>query len=196
MNAGRLPVFRPAYRPDYHPAYRSEAGRDRRGWRGWRGRDRDHDRFRRHGYSGYGYPYAYATSWEVLPWDLGYSDFSGYDEDAGAAQPASETDTQPEYEPPAETSEENYRPGYQPSSYEAAAAPALAPIAPEPQLTLIFKDGHTQQIRNYAVTQDALLDLDQADSGRVARIPLASLNLPATEKAATQAGLDFTPPTT
>lgn len=188
MNAGRLPVYRPAYRPGYQPAYRSGAETDRRG-----GRGRGHDRFRRRGYGGYAYPYAYATSWEVLPWDLGYSDFSGYDEDAGASQPASEaeqqpqSEQQPEYLPP----DTGYREDYAPAP---AAAPA--PIAPEPQLTLIFKDGHTEQIRNYALTQGALLDLDQADSGRVARIPLASLNLPATEKAAQQAGLDFTPPTT
>jgi hypothetical protein len=36
--------------------------------------------------------------------------------------------------------------------------------------------------------------LDQAASGRQQRIPLAALNLPATEQAAEQSGLDFTPP--
>ncbi|MGA7886409.1 MAG: hypothetical protein WCA44_11760 [Acidobacteriaceae bacterium] len=177
MTAGRLPVYRPAYRP----AYRSGAVAQRRG--GVRGAH-DRDRYRR-GYRGSAYPYGYANSWEVVPWNIGYSDFSGNDEDVSASQPASETDTEPEPEAP----ENSYRADYAP-----APAVAAAPIAPEPQLTLIFQDGHTQQVRNYALTQDALLDLDQADSGRVARIPLASLNLPATEKAAQQAGLDFTPP--
>jgi hypothetical protein len=195
MTAGRLPVYRPAYRPGYpstyRPTYRAAtrpgAGTERRGW-DRRDRDRDH----RRGYGGYAYPYAYANSWDLAPWDLGYPDFNGYDEDQGAAQPVSQTEQQPEFEQPPDTS---YRENYRPAGYERAAEPAPAPIAPEPQLTLIFKDGHTQQIRNYALTQGALLDLDQAGSGRVARIPLASLNLPATEKGARQAGLDFEPPT-
>jgi hypothetical protein len=61
-------------------------------------------------------------------------------------------------------------------------------------LTLIFSDGHQQAIRNYVLTSDTLIVLDQAASGYQQRIPLAALNLSATEQAAQQAGLDFSPP--
>jgi len=168
-----------AYRPEYQP------GREIWGRRG-------HYHVRNTGYYGYGgYP-AYVNSWELLPWDLGYPDDT--DDDTGAAQPAAqpepEYESEPEggYEPPPDA---GYREDYAPAPYEAAPQ---APVTPEPELTLIYKDGHTQQVRNYALTQDALVDLDQADAGRVTHIPLASLNLPATEQAAQQAGLDFTPP--
>lgn len=177
MTAGRLPVYRPAY-----SAGRAAYGANRRVW----GRRGDyHTRPRAYGYSD---PYAYANSWEVLPWDLGYSDLNG--EDVNTSQAAQQSE-QPEYQPAPEESggEDSAR-----AQYAPAEPRAQAPLAPEPQLTLIFKDGHTEQIRNYALTQNALLDLDQADSGRVARIPLASLDLAATEKAAQQAGLDFEPP--
>jgi hypothetical protein len=65
---------------------------------------------------------------------------------------------------------------------------------PEPQLTLIFKDGHQQTIRNYVLTHSEVIVVDQAASGRQQQIPLASLDVSATEEAAQQAGLDFSPP--
>ena len=67
-------------------------------------------------------------------------------------------------------------------------------VAAEPQLMLIFNDGHQEGIHNYVLTSSAVIVLDQAASGRQQRVPLTSLNLPATEQAAQQAGLDFTPP--
>jgi hypothetical protein len=136
------------------------------------------------------------NSWELLPWDFGDSDQddTGASQSTAQAQPEegpSESEYGPEYgAPPDNGYREDYAP---PPPYEATAAPA-APVAPEPQLTVIFKDGHTEQIRNYALSQDALLDMDEAGSGRVLRIPLSSVNVPATEKAAQQAGLDFSPP--
>jgi hypothetical protein len=69
-----------------------------------------------------------------------------------------------------------------------------SPLAPEPALTLVFNDGHQETIHNYVLTQGAIIVLDQAASGRQNRIPLTSIDLAATEQAAQQAGLDFTPP--
>ena len=63
----------------------------------------------------------------------------------------------------------------------------------EPALTLVFKDGRQQAIRNYALTADAVIVLDKAAAGRQERIPLTDLNLTATEAAAQAAGLDFAP---
>lgn len=178
----------------------------------WRGHDRDRggrDRsgryrspYRGYGYGYAGYPYAYASSWELLPSDLGYSDFTGgNDEDTGAdtaQQPAA-----PESLPP----NDGYRPEYNqlagepsyddyappPVPYPRRSSPAAA-LSPEPQLTLIFKDGHEEPIQNYVLTSDTLIVMDQPATGRQQRIPLADVNLSATEQAAQQAGLDFTPP--
>jgi hypothetical protein len=61
-------------------------------------------------------------------------------------------------------------------------------------LTLVFNDGHRESIRNYVLTSSSVIVLDQAASGHQQRIPLATLDLNATEEAAQQAGLDFTPP--
>ena len=176
--------------PAYLSAYRSALNADRHGWDH---RGRYHPAY--NGYGGYAYPYGYVNSWELLPW--GYSDLTGEDDDASTSQTTAqqheEAEPQSEYGyagPPDEGYPEDYAP---PPPYQAIATPA-APIAAEPSLTLIFKDGHTQQIRNYVLTQNALLDMDQAASGRMTRIPLSSLNLPATEQAAQQAGLDFAPP--
>ena len=171
--------------PRYHSAFRPTYGADRRG--------------RNHGgrypyrspYRGV-YAYPYYNSWELLPWNLGYPDFTGYGDDPGTYQPSDQAEAQPQYVAPPD---EGYRQDYAPP-YKAAAAPAEppAPMAPEPQLTLIFRDGHTQTIRNYMLTPITLIVMDQAASGREPRIPLSELNLPATEQAAQQAGLDFSPP--
>lgn len=180
--SGILPQSGPAFQP----AWRGR-GEGQDGYR-----DRDYDRG--YGRGGYGfiggYP-IYANSWELLPYDLGSSDFDS-ETDQGSAQSTVTV-------PPPET---GYRPAYAgdqgepypaPEAYAAPSAPA-APVAPEPELTLIFKDGHTQAIRNYVLTPNDLVDLDEAATGREKRIPLDKLNLPATEKAAQQAGLDFSPP--
>jgi hypothetical protein len=196
--------------------------RDRGGYGGWRGRSgEDHgDRHRRpyrgYGYAGYAYPYAYANSWELLPWDLGYSDFSGYDNSDFDSQPEQQP-ANPEAAAPADNGY-SYRPGYeqpgyeQPEdnqgypppppppdsyglgSYDPASATSRNSIAPEPNLMLIFKDGHQESIQNFVLTPTTVIVMDQPATGRQKRIPLADLNLPATQQAAQQSGLDFSPP--
>lgn len=185
-----VPGFVPGGRLGSQPAWNNRGG-----WRdGGRDRDRDHRR-RGYGYVG-GYPY-YANSWELLPYGSGYSDFTGDETDENTAEQGSE---QPSVnEPPPDTGYRPEYPGAEGEPYpgqQAYAAPSApeAPIAAEPELTLIFKDGHTQAIRNYVLTPSALVILDQPAAGRQQRIALDELNLPATEKAAQQAGLDFTPP--
>jgi hypothetical protein len=185
----------PLSRPAFQPTWRNHGGRRNGG-----GRDRDHDHDRERGYrrGGYGfigsYP-LYANSWELLPYDSGYSDFAGDSSDDYAVQRGGEPNNVPA--PPPDT---GYRPEYsgdagQPWPAQTTdVAPPPAPIAPEPGLTLIFKDGHTQTIHNYVLTSSDLVILDEASSGRQQRIPLDTLDLSATEKAAQQAGLDFTPP--
>jgi hypothetical protein len=137
------------------------------------------------GYSVYsGDPYL-ANSWALLPWDFGYPDFSGYTDSAEAPQQPA-----PSVAPP----DDGYRPDYGEPAFQSPSVTAANSVASEPELTLIFNDGHREAIRNYVLTREALIVMDQAASGRQQQIPLASLNLPATQQAAQQAGVDFSPP--
>ena len=185
--------------PRYGSAFRPAYNADRGGWnRGGRGRYRAPYRGNS-GYGAYAYPYSYVNSWELLPWDLGYPDFTGYGDDGSATdQQPEQAEPQPQYAPQPEytaTPDAGYGQEYAPA-YQAAAAPAesSAPVTSQPELTLIFQDGHTETIRNYALTPSAVIVMDEAASGREPQIPLKELNLPATQRAARQAGLDFSPP--
>ncbi len=72
------------------------------------------------------------------------------------------------------------------------AAPEPAPaVAPQPETILIFKDGHRQQIANYAIVGSYLFDLTP---GHRMKIALADLDLAATQKANEDDGIDFTLP--
>ncbi len=173
----------------YRPLYGAE---NRRGW--------DHRGRSRRSYPGYGYsgyPYTYASFWELLPWDIGYPDFAGYGDDDDAAEPNNaqvQSSNEEEPQPPQEG--EGYRPEYVRAPYQSRVnqTAASAPPQIEPQLTLIFKDGHTQSIQNYVLTPKELIVMDYVASGRIPRISLSDLNLPATEKAAQRTGLDFSLP--
>jgi len=140
-------------------------------------------------YRGYGgYPY-YGNSWALLPWDSGYADFTGYSNGYDAGTDADQGPVQSAAAP-----DDGYRQNYVEPGYQEAPANVSDSVAAEPQLMLIFNDGHQEGIHNYVLTSSAVIVLDQAASGRQQRVPLTSLNLPATEQAAQQAGLDFTPP--
>lgn len=196
--APRMTFTAPAHAflpPTAGTAYRDRGwngGGDRSGDRGGRG---DHYRAPYRGYGGY--PYLYANSWELLPSYLDYPDSFGDDTGDQPAQQVGAEAAAPE--------DNGYRPGYEepppndgygpaPEGYGPPPAPASSPVAPEPRLTLIFKDGHQETIQNYALTPDMVIVMDQPASGRQQRIPLADLDLGATEQAAQQAGLDFSPP--
>ena len=208
--------YRPAYgvaperggETGYRPAYRGEnRGGDRRG-----GDRRDRYRRRYRGYDYGGYPYLYANSWELLPGDLGYSDFTGYGDDSDSSEPnnaqnnaqvepnnAQEEPSGEEPQGPPEPPESGWNgPEYAPAPYPPPVnqAAAATPPSGEPELTLIFKDGHRENIRNYVLTSKEVIVMDDAASGHIPRIALSDLNLAATEKAAQQAGLDFSPPAT
>ncbi|HSZ62712.1 MAG TPA: hypothetical protein VK828_13000 [Terriglobales bacterium] len=61
-------------------------------------------------------------------------------------------------------------------------------VSVQPSTTLIFKDGHQADIINYAIVGDTLFEF--AD-GRTRKIQLAGLDLPATQKANDDRGVDF-----
>ena len=180
-----------SFAPNLRSGYGYGAG-NLRGSGGY-GRDRYRSPYRGYGY-GNGYGYYPGTAWGILPWELGYPDFTGYGDSSWVGQSdAAAPQQDPGYDAgPAE----DYRPAYGDAAGPSwgGRAPVSAPLAEEPALTLIFNDGHQQSIRNYALTSNYLLVLDNAGSGRQQRIPLTELNLPATQRAAQSAGLDFTPP--
>ncbi len=82
--------------------------------------------------------------------------------------------------------------------YQSKDVPPPPPAPSEPlsmaALTLIFKDGHSQQIHNYAMTRTKLYVLDAAAAGRSLEIPLSAVDLQATEETNRQAGVDFSIP--
>jgi hypothetical protein len=64
-----------------------------------------------------------------------------------------------------------------------------APLEPpQPDTVLIFKDGHKQQISNYAIVGANLFDLS---NGRRQKIALSDLDVAATQKANEDQGVDF-----
>ena len=75
--------------------------------------------------------------------------------------------------------------------------PPPGPSEPLPQaaVTLVFKDGHSQQVTNYVLTKTMLYVLDDAASGRRPEIPLDKIDVAATEKTNREAGIDFVVPT-
>jgi hypothetical protein len=62
------------------------------------------------------------------------------------------------------------------------------PVVSQPNTILIFKDGHKQQVGNYAIVGTNLFDLSP---GRRQKIALGDLDLPATQKANDDQGVDF-----
>jgi hypothetical protein len=67
-------------------------------------------------------------------------------------------------------------------------APDADPDPPEPSTTLVFKDGHTLDVSNYAIVGQTLFDLTP---GHARKVPLASLNLDATVKQNDDHGVVF-----
>lgn len=67
-----------------------------------------------------------------------------------------------------------------------------ASVADQPDTVLVFRDGHSLDVKNYAIVGDAVYDLS---GGARHKIALADLDLDATEKLNEARGLDFRLPT-
>jgi len=70
----------------------------------------------------------------------------------------------------------------------ADRAPDSAPVDNQPQTVLVFKDGHLQEVQNYAIVGDMLYDVS---AGHHSKIALADLDLNATTKENDDRGIDF-----
>lgn len=87
---------------------------------------------------------------------------------------------------------------YDAPGQQAYAAPPAAPPMPDPAVdakpgepsVLIFRDGHQQEVTNYAIMGDTVYVFDKAHK----KIALADLDVPATVKANDDRGLEFKVP--
>jgi hypothetical protein len=143
----------------------------------------------------YGYPYGYGYGYGDLgfPYDEDYDDSNvtsaspATDDNDYAAGNAPEAPAPPDSEAPSSDAPYNSPYNYG-SAQPAAAAPKPAPALPQQSVTLVFNNGApSQQIRNYILSRTTLTVLD----GHRREIPIADLDLAATQKANRAAGIDF-----
>jgi hypothetical protein len=65
---------------------------------------------------------------------------------------------------------------------------AQAKSEPQPATVLVFRDQHTQEVQNYAIVGKTLWVFSEQ---RASKIPLATLDIPATQKTNDDRGVDF-----
>lgn len=174
LNFGNVPTRRDfGFRGD-HFGHRN--GFDRRHHR------HDDDDFLFPFFGGYYAPYGY---------DYGYDD-PGYYADQGTDDSA-----QPSYYGSGPTIFDRNGAGRLPGpppgyDYRAELNPPPAqdagPVADQPDTVLVFKDGHEQEVKNYAIVGATLYDLSD---GRTHKVQLAELDLTATVKQNDDRGIIF-----
>ncbi len=132
-------------------------------------------------YYAYAYPYFYDYSayeepqqpQTVQPQVIVIKDETSRSDDSSRYGEHSFTEREPAHEQTAETK----------------PAPAQQPEDLGPMTTLVYRDGHKSELRNYAIVGSDLLDLTK--SPVIKRIPLASLDLDATRRENEENGVDF-----
>lgn len=130
-------------------------------------------------YGGYAYsPYAYPYYLN----DEDYGDSASYDD------PGSDyRDYDRRNNDDRQVLDQDYRAGLdRPREQSSEGSPE--PVASQPSTVLIFKDGHQQEISNYAIVGSTLYDLSD---GRSKRLQLEDLDLSATVKENDQRGVEF-----
>jgi hypothetical protein len=151
-----------------------------RGSRFDRGFRRDHG-FRHHCFGcGFGFTFGFDPWWDYWWWDS----HSSYDEDAARERElANEMNSQnlEEQRMLREQDQDLYaRPAAQPREEEHAQN--------DPATVLVFRDQHQREIQNYAIADGILWNFMPQ---RTEKIPLAILDIPATEKANDDRGVEF-----
>jgi hypothetical protein len=155
-----------------------------------------------HGYRQPYRPYYYANSTYLVPgllnsyWDYpsGYDMQDNYAGDQSAQ--ASQAGDNGNYGPETAPNDSEQAPGmtYQAQQDVPPPPPGVPEPLPQAAITLVFKDGHSQQVHNYAVTKTTLYVLDDAASGRRPEIPLDTIDVAATVRTNQESGLDFSVP--
>jgi len=150
------------------------------------------------GWGGYGYPYAWGWGY---PWgygDLGWYDTGGYPDQYYAAQNYSNdyqnSDQQNEMQ--AQQDQIDRLNDEVANLREQREAQSRANRVPRPptrsdSTELVFRDKHTEEIQNYALIGQTLWVLTEQ---RARKIPVAELDVAATEKANESRGVEFALP--
>lgn len=79
-----------------------------------------------------------------------------------------------------------------PKKSQAAQNEPQAALTEQPDTVLVFRDGHSVEVKNYAIVGDTIYDFSQGSRHKIA---IADLDLTATEKENDARGLDFRLPT-
>lgn len=154
----------------------------------FRGRDFRGSRFGRNCFSfgcrSFGYPWWYAGAFDPYWWDSG----SSYDQDQqNQIDMANEMNAQ-------SLDEQRMREQGNQYSYQrfAPATPRVAgqvdPPEVVPNTVLVFRDGHKEEVQNYAIVGQTLWNFIPQHRQK---IPLSDLDLQATAKANEERGVDF-----
>ena len=154
-----------------------------------RGHRHDHDRFGFNGFYGWA-AYPYLPWWEwgypylFNDWDYG----DDYDAQRGnyASQPYAPYAPGP-YDQPSDPGQPQPAPSYPQPDHRPAPSAAPVPLNPGAPVTLVFKDGHNEQIHNYLLTPSTLSVLDAHHRD----IPVEQIDVAATTALNHQAGVDF-----
>jgi hypothetical protein len=155
-----------------------------------RDHDRDHGHHHRHNFYGYG-EYLYPDWYPAVP----------YAYDMGGTEPADNADEEDDadyqggptifdrrgsgedsYVPPVRNTSPHH------SVQQADSNPQSAPEPPQPATMLVFKDGHTIEVGNYAIVGANLFDMTP---GHARKVALADLDLEATQKKNDDRGVIF-----
>ena len=178
--------------PFLHDGFHGRNGFGFRGRPGWGCRG-----YGCYGYGyGYGYPYWGAGYYDPWLWDWWGSD-PGYDQDydnnlaiANQMDQQSLVQQQMWRQEEADGDQDAYAPRNYPSRPEPSS-PRSAADPPSPILpptVLVFRDQHQQEIQNYAIVGQTLWNFG---AQRTQKIPLADLDLAATQKANDDRGVTF-----
>ena len=146
----------------------------------------------RFGY-GYSYPYYGYPYYSYLPGIDPYWWWDSYpSDDADQRELANEMNEQniEEQRTLREEDQDAYARSYaRPRAQGHAAQPAFAPEAQsDPKTVLIYRDQHQREVQNYAIVDDVIYVFT---SQRTEKVPLAILDIPATQKANEDRGVDF-----
>ena len=145
----------------------------------------------RHFYPGYyGYGYAYAYPWWGWYGDYGYdSHYYTDDQDYSADSYAQEDYAQQQQAEIDRLTDEVAQLREQRETRNSNPQPSAARVWTDTEMTrLVFRDKHTEEIRNYAIVGQTLWVFSE---DRAEKIMLAELDLPATEKANEEHGVEF-----
>jgi hypothetical protein len=143
--------------------------------------------FRERGFHRHFFPSAGAYYWPYYGWGWDYPFFGDYDQGAYQQQP-----NQPVVIVVDPKSDEAQRSAPAPPQAQAPAPPP-APAEEQEPTVLVFRDGHKQEVKNYAIIGQMLWDFGAKGTHK---IPLADLDLDTTRKLNDDRGVDFVLPKT